>query len=49
MNNPAQLLNVIAALKPQQVAAIGVQRGDQAIELKVTIGQRPKASELREE
>jgi serine protease DegQ len=49
VNNPAQLLNVIAALKPQQVAAIGVQRGDQAIELKVTIGQRPKASELREE
>jgi len=42
VSNPAQMLNVVAALKPQQVAAIGVQRGDQALELKVTIGQRPK-------
>jgi len=42
VSNPSQMLNLVAALKPQQVAAIGVQRGDQAIELKVTIGQRPK-------
>jgi len=42
VSNPSQMLNVVAALKPQQVAAIGVQRGDQALELKVTIGQRPK-------
>jgi Do/DeqQ family serine protease len=42
VSNPAQMLNVVAALKPQQVTAIGVQRGDQALELKVTIGQRPK-------
>jgi Do/DeqQ family serine protease len=42
VSNPAQMLNLVAALKPQQVTAIGVQRGDQALELKVTIGQRPK-------
>ena len=42
VSNPSQMLNVVAALKPQQVTAIGVQRGDQALELKVTIGQRPK-------
>jgi len=42
VSNPSQMLNVVAALKPQQVAAIGVQRGDQALELKVTIGQRPR-------
>src|ERR1700754_3238926 len=42
VSNPSQMLNLVAALKPQQVAAIGVQRGDQALELKVTIGQRPK-------
>jgi len=42
VTNPSQMLNVVAALKPQQVTAISVQRGDQAIELKVTIGQRPR-------
>lgn len=42
VSNPSQMLNVVAALKPHQIAAIGVQRGDQALELKVTIGQRPK-------
>ena len=42
VTNSAQLLNAVAALKPQQVAAVGVQRGDQALELKVRIGQRPK-------
>ena len=42
VSNPSQMLNIVAALKPQQVAAISVQRGDQALELKVTIGQRPK-------
>ena len=47
--NTAQLLNAVAALKPQQVAAIGVQRGDKAIELNVTVGQRPKVRVLREQ
>jgi S1-C subfamily serine protease len=36
-----QLLNAVAALRPQAVAAIGVQRGDKALGLNVTVGQRP--------
>ena len=36
-----QLLNAVAALRPQAVAALGVQRGDKALDLNVTIGQRP--------
>ena len=40
--NTAQLLNAVAALKPLAVAAINVQRGDKALELNVTVGQRPK-------
>ena len=41
--NTAQLLSAVAALKPQSEAAIGVQRGDKTLELKVTVAQRPKA------
>jgi Do/DeqQ family serine protease len=36
-----QLLNAVAALRPQAVAALGVQRGDKALGLNVTVGQRP--------
>jgi Do/DeqQ family serine protease len=39
----AQLLNAVAALKPRETAAIAVQRGDKAMELNVTVAQRPKA------
>ncbi len=38
-----QLLNAVAALKPKAVAAVTVQRGDKAVNLDVTVGQRPKA------
>ena len=41
--NTAQLLSAVAGLKPQAEAAIGVQRGDKALQLKVTVAQRPKA------
>jgi Do/DeqQ family serine protease len=41
--NTAQLLSAVAALKPQSEAAIGVQRGDKTLQLKVTVAQRPKA------
>jgi Do/DeqQ family serine protease len=41
--NTRQLLNAVASLKPKAVAAIGVQRGDKALDIKVTVGQRPKA------
>ena len=39
----AQLLNAVAALKPQSPAVITVQRGEQALELTVKVAQRPKA------
>jgi len=39
----AQLLNAVAALKPQSVAVVTVQRGDQALDLTVKVAQRPKA------
>jgi serine protease DegQ len=41
--NTTQLLNAVAALKPGSEAAIGVQRGGQALQLKLTVGQRPPA------
>jgi serine protease DegQ len=49
--NTTQLLNAVAALKPKAVAAIGVQRGDKALALNVTVGLRPKAraQQLRQE
>ena len=43
-----QLLNAVAALRPAAVAAIGVQRGDKALSVDVTVGQRPKAQQRRE-
>ncbi|MEO6030606.1 MAG: trypsin-like peptidase domain-containing protein [Burkholderiaceae bacterium] len=42
VTNTPQLLNAVAALKPHQVANVGVQRGSQALEMKVTAAQRPK-------
>jgi S1-C subfamily serine protease len=45
--NTAQLLNAVAALKPQANAVISVQRGDAAIDLDVTVAQRPKAKVQR--
>ena len=41
--NTSQLLNAVAGLKPQTTAAIGVQRGDHQLDLKVTVAQRPPA------
>ena len=43
VNSTRQLLNAVAALKPQAVAALGVQRGDKALGVNVTVGQRPAA------
>ncbi len=40
--NTAQLLGAVAALKPQAKAVIGVQRGEQALELNVLVAQRPR-------
>jgi len=46
--NTAQLLNAVAALKPQANAVISVQRGDKALELNVTVVQRPRPRLQRE-
>ena len=48
VTNTAQLLAAVAALKPHSVATIGVQRGDKALQLEVTVAQRPKAPVRRE-
>ena len=42
--NTPQLLNAVAALKPQQNATVSVQRGAKALELTVKVGQRPPAA-----
>ena len=43
VTNTAQLLSAVAALKPRETAVIAVQRGDKALDLNVTVAQRPKA------
>jgi len=40
--NSVQLRNAVAALRPRETAMLAVQRGDKAIELSVTVAQRPK-------
>ena len=47
VRNTAQLMNAVAALKPRSEALIGVQRGEKALELKVTVAQRPKSQALQ--
>jgi len=39
--NTAQLMNVVAALRPQALAEIGLQRGDDELKVQLTVGQRP--------
>jgi serine protease DegQ len=39
--NTAELLNVVASLPPGSDAPIALQRGDQALDLKVRVAQRP--------
>ena len=46
--NSYQLLNAVASLKPKAVAAIGVQRGEKALNVEVTVGQRPKQQQRDE-
>jgi len=43
VSNTAQLLDAVAALKPGRETAFGVQRGQQSVQLTVTVGQRPPA------
>ena len=44
----AQLLNAVAALKPQSEASINVQRGSQKLEVEIVVAQRPKTMARRE-
>jgi Do/DeqQ family serine protease len=46
--NPTQLLAAVAALKPAASASIGVQRGPKALELSVTVAERPPLRQRRE-
>jgi Do/DeqQ family serine protease len=39
--NTAQLLGAVAALKPNTLAAIAVQRGNRTLQIKVQVAQRP--------
>jgi len=48
VTNTSQLLTAVAALKPQTTAVIVIQRGDKALDLKVTVVQRPKNPVRRE-
>ena len=41
--NTAELLAAVAALKPQTVANVAVQRGAQPLQLSLTVAQRPRA------
>jgi len=45
--NTTQLLAAVAALRPQTEVGIGVQRGDRALELRLTVAQRPKTTVRR--
>jgi Do/DeqQ family serine protease len=49
VRNTSQLLNAVAALQPNSVAVIAVQRGDKALELKVKVAQRPRRDPRQEE
>ena len=43
----SELLSTVAAITPGTEALIGVQRGEQALEIKVTIAKRPKTQRRR--
>ena len=47
VSNTAQLLSAVAALRPTAHAMVSVQRGDTALDLDVTVAQRPKARPQR--
>ena len=43
VTNTPQLLNAVAALKPRETATISVQRGHDALDIKVLVAQRPRS------
>ncbi len=44
ITNTSQLLAAVAAVKPKASTTIAIQRGDKAIDLNVTVAQRPRSS-----
>jgi Do/DeqQ family serine protease len=44
--NTPQLLNAVAALKPQQDATVSVQRGNKPLDIQLTVGERPPSRPL---
>jgi Do/DeqQ family serine protease len=48
VKNTSQLLTTVAALKPRTEAVISLQRGDKAMDVKVTVAQRPRTPLRRE-
>jgi serine protease DegQ len=46
VTNTPQLLNAVAALKPRESATVSVQRGNDALDIKVTVGQRPPSRSM---
>jgi serine protease DegQ len=44
--NTPQLLNAVAALKPREAATISVRRGENALDVKVVVAQRPRSRPL---
>jgi serine protease DegQ len=46
--NPSAMLNVIAAVQPGSVARLKLLRNGNPLELKLTVGKRPKPQRLRE-
>jgi len=49
VDNTVQLLAAVSALKPKSAAVISVLRGNKALELKVTVTQRPNRDPLRQQ
>jgi S1-C subfamily serine protease len=43
VTNTRQLRDAVAAMHPQAVASLGVQRGDKSLDVNITLGQRPPA------
>ena len=47
--NPAQLLNAVAALQPNSEAIVTVQRGDKTLDLRVLVALRPRQQVVQDE
>ena len=46
--NPSAMLNVIAAVQPGSVARLKLLRNGNPLELKLTVGKRPRPQRLRD-